>query len=900
MYTDDSQPYPIDPLLNQAVQQQESQNDPNAVSSKGAVGLMQTMPSTLTDPGYGVAPAKDNSPQELKRVGDDYLQAMHNKYQDHNLALMAYNWGPTNVDNWLDNGADPSKVPTETKQYLNSVDKNYQQLKNTQYAQNDSIQSDASTDENHPLSINIPNIHGNGKKSPDPNDPFAYAQAAITAKTQSPPASSTSDSTDPFAYAQAAVNQKKAEQEASPPADVGMLSSIGAGIVHGGLGVANTVLHGVGNAEDYVFGKQPHPVEMMGNALQNTIEPAYQRIAAASPYSTEAGNIGGQVLATAPILGAGGKVLGAGANALSDVPYAGTAAKFLTGGIQSNAERNAAGEVINPATLSNSLTRIGQTVPTGAANVAGFNALTGQSIGQGAAMGAALGPVGYGIGKAVSGATAAAPENSLLARAFKADKIAPGDIAARIDALGPEGSILDAGGENVRDVAKVVANVPGAGKDTISNFLVDRQMGQQDRLKDAALTGLGVPANATYEKTLQSLTDTQKAAATPHYDAAYAANQSMVSPEINSILRTPAGQKALKSAVTNMQNGRTLVGVSNPDLVEQAALTGAEPTGDGISSGLKLKTLDQVKQSLWDLEQSAKDQFGKATSDSKNISKLRTDLTKEMDNLDTTATRDKNGNITAPGRYAQARAAFADPADKKDALDAGWDFIANGSKGDPDAFANLTAAQKPFARIGAANKITDILNNTPETFNSVNRIFKTPAQRDALKSVFPDNTSFQNFQKIVDNEKTMGRTYRGAMEGSRTTPLAMAIQNTAEPSRFGNALQAAAHYGVNPGDLLGAGIALAGGGASAAAPLVFNMGGNALTKAASSRIATPETLEKVANLATSQQAAKAAIPAITPTKGIAPSTLRQNMLTNYIAGLVQQSGFMNNNLTPRQ
>lgn len=123
------QDYPVDPLLVQVAQQQESNNDPNAVSAKGAVGVMQTMPSTLTNPGYGVTPAKDNSPQELKRVGDDYLQAMHNKYQDPNLALMAYNWGPGHVDNWLKNGSNPAQVPAETQQYVKKVNQNYQNLK---------------------------------------------------------------------------------------------------------------------------------------------------------------------------------------------------------------------------------------------------------------------------------------------------------------------------------------------------------------------------------------------------------------------------------------------------------------------------------------------------------------------------------------------------------------------------------------------------------------------------------------------------------------------------------------------------------------------------------------------------------------------------------------------------
>ncbi len=47
---------------------------------------------------------------------------MFKKYNgDSTLALMGYNWGPGNVDGWIKSGADPAKVPTETKDYLQKV-----------------------------------------------------------------------------------------------------------------------------------------------------------------------------------------------------------------------------------------------------------------------------------------------------------------------------------------------------------------------------------------------------------------------------------------------------------------------------------------------------------------------------------------------------------------------------------------------------------------------------------------------------------------------------------------------------------------------------------------------------------------------------------------------------------
>lgn len=85
-------------------------------SSKGAEGIMQVMPNTQRDPGFGVTPARDRSPAELERVGIDYANALLRKYGNEKLAAMAYNWGPGNVDKWIASGMK-GEVPKETRQY---------------------------------------------------------------------------------------------------------------------------------------------------------------------------------------------------------------------------------------------------------------------------------------------------------------------------------------------------------------------------------------------------------------------------------------------------------------------------------------------------------------------------------------------------------------------------------------------------------------------------------------------------------------------------------------------------------------------------------------------------------------------------------------------------------------
>jgi len=106
-------------------------------SPKGARGEMQVLDGTNTDPGFGVKPARDNSPEERARVGRDYLGAMLKRYDgDPAKAWAAYNAGPGRLDAALKNAgrpvvaeanADPnapkqiswlSLMPKETQNYV--------------------------------------------------------------------------------------------------------------------------------------------------------------------------------------------------------------------------------------------------------------------------------------------------------------------------------------------------------------------------------------------------------------------------------------------------------------------------------------------------------------------------------------------------------------------------------------------------------------------------------------------------------------------------------------------------------------------------------------------------------------------------------------------------------------
>lgn len=95
--------------------QQESGGNPNAVSPKGAQGLTQVMPATGQDPGFGVRPLQNTSPEENVRFGRDYLTAMLRRYPGRpDLALAAYNAGPAVADRFVGQQASiagPAAIP---------------------------------------------------------------------------------------------------------------------------------------------------------------------------------------------------------------------------------------------------------------------------------------------------------------------------------------------------------------------------------------------------------------------------------------------------------------------------------------------------------------------------------------------------------------------------------------------------------------------------------------------------------------------------------------------------------------------------------------------------------------------------------------------------------------------
>jgi soluble lytic murein transglycosylase-like protein len=101
-----------------AVARAESRFDSTARSSAGAIGVLQLMPATAA--ALGVDPT---DPHANVVAGARYLRSLFNRFGSSQLALAAYNAGPTSV------AASAGALPAETRGYVANVRRTWRSLR---------------------------------------------------------------------------------------------------------------------------------------------------------------------------------------------------------------------------------------------------------------------------------------------------------------------------------------------------------------------------------------------------------------------------------------------------------------------------------------------------------------------------------------------------------------------------------------------------------------------------------------------------------------------------------------------------------------------------------------------------------------------------------------------------
>jgi hypothetical protein len=124
---EESARHKFEPALVMAVIHVESSGRILAVSPVGALGLMQIMPPTGRELAarHGIpwnGPDTLLDPVVNVKLGVAYLRRLTDRYQDVNVALAAYNWGPGRIDRRLRAGESlPTLYPDRVMQVYTST-----------------------------------------------------------------------------------------------------------------------------------------------------------------------------------------------------------------------------------------------------------------------------------------------------------------------------------------------------------------------------------------------------------------------------------------------------------------------------------------------------------------------------------------------------------------------------------------------------------------------------------------------------------------------------------------------------------------------------------------------------------------------------------------------------------
>lgn len=306
--------------------------------------------------------------------------------------------------------------------------------------------------------------------------------------------------------------------------------------------------------------------------------------------------------------------------------------------------------------------------------------------------------------------------------------------------LNPNASIAQAGGPSALSQLDVLASMPGQAKSLVERRIREQQTFRPERLANAADEALGTQGKG-FTATLDALTAVKKATADPLYKKLE--NVSLkIDDELQSLIQASRSAHGKAELLTELNRKLPL------DISKLKA-------GDDVP----LNALDLIKQSLYDLGESARGEFGKATNTSRAYDDLRVSLTKKLEAL---SPSDKNGSI-----YRQALDAYAGPSQLGNAVVKGRTAMKQDDIALSDLMGNMSKGELEAFRIGALQSLKDKVG-TEAGQTSLLKMWKEPATSNRLKEIFGDN--YQKFAQDVAKEarlKPLEQVGRGSGTFSR-------------------------------------------------------------------------------------------------------------------------------------
>jgi hypothetical protein len=322
----------------------------------------------------------------------------------------------------------------------------------------------------------------------------------------------------------------------------------------------------------------------------------------------------------------------------------------------------------------------------------------------------------------------------------------------------PQFTLADAMGNPGQRLLSTVARAPGEGRIDVVNALESRQAGQGERVGDILDEGLGT--GNTARQTIDQLTESARRESAPLYQDAL--NQNPVwSDRMQQFFDDPITAQGLREGV-RVQRLESLA-TGQPFNPVDHAITGFNEAGDPIVSGVpNMRTINLIKKG-WDntLEgyrdpttgRLALDEYGRA------LDNVRRSFLREVDSVNPT--------------YGRARAAYAGPAQVRDAVGVGAQAATRGRAADNLArFDALNPQSQQGFRAGYADTLAGNIERGAPGVNKVRPLSSQKAtnELDALSlhqgPVQPGQLN--PLQQRLAREQTMFTTRNQALGGSKT------------------------------------------------------------------------------------------------------------------------------------
>lgn len=367
-----------------------------------------------------------------------------------------------------------------------------------------------------------------------------------------------------------------------------------------------------------------------------------------------------------------------------------------------------------------------------------------------------------------------------LMRAFERDGISPEDATKKLaqwQAQGAKPEVLaDLGGDNVKGLLRAAVSIPSQARSMAEKTFAPRQFQQSERVFKDALKALA-PGTAPRTASLE-LAAARAKAAKPLYEAAYLEPLQLKGvqytiDDLMEILNRPTMRKAVRVAYQHAADLKK----SLPRIIDK----------DGkITEVPDVEFLDWIKREGLD---TVYERFRDSTTGKVNlkdpavrvVDTLRRQFIEIVDDL-------------APA-YKAARDAFAGPSASLSAIERGQAFVRNFRRSPAateEAVKSMSQSEKEFFRIGVAQSVQDIVENSPDGADVVKRLFGTPRLREAMRLVMPSEEALVQFEQAIEREANMFRTGRiaGFESGSPTARIAEEVADLA------------ADVGITPGKVL--------------------------------------------------------------------------------------------------